>query len=70
MKKQSNLPLLFYPATGKVISEPYGTVLVLSSWNFPICKSLDLESLSFLKYLNRVNIVLFIVCGQLCLWTQ
>ncbi|KAF3550879.1 hypothetical protein DY000_02009393, partial [Brassica cretica] len=34
--KKSNLPLLFYPATGKVISEPYGTVLVLSSWNFPI----------------------------------
>ncbi|CAH8274149.1 unnamed protein product [Arabidopsis lyrata] len=39
--KHSNLPLLFYPAKGKVISEPYGTVLVLSSWNFPISLSLD-----------------------------
>uniref|UniRef100_M4D253 Aldehyde dehydrogenase n=1 Tax=Brassica campestris TaxID=3711 RepID=M4D253_BRACM len=39
--RNSNLPLLFYPATGKVISEPYGTVLVLSSWNFPISLSLD-----------------------------
>ncbi|CDY24790.1 BnaA08g15200D [Brassica napus] len=39
--RKSNLPLLFYPATGKVISEPYGTVLVLSSWNFPISLSLD-----------------------------
>ncbi|CAN8229155.1 unnamed protein product [Cochlearia groenlandica] len=39
--KKSNLPLLFFPATGKVISEPYGTVLVMSSWNFPISLSLD-----------------------------
>ncbi|XP_013617278.1 PREDICTED: aldehyde dehydrogenase family 3 member F1 isoform X1 [Brassica oleracea var. oleracea] len=39
--KKSDLPLLFYPSTGKVISEPYGTVLVLSSWNFPISLSLD-----------------------------
>ncbi|CAB80296.1 aldehyde dehydrogenase like protein [Arabidopsis thaliana] len=39
--KHSKLPLLFYPAKGKVISEPYGTVLVLSSWNFPISLSLD-----------------------------
>lgn len=39
--KKSNLPLLFFPAKGKVLSEPFGTVLILSSWNFPISLSLD-----------------------------
>lgn len=36
--EQNNLPLLFFPAKGGVIPEPFGTVLIISSWNFPFCK--------------------------------
>ncbi|XP_022136446.1 aldehyde dehydrogenase family 3 member F1 [Momordica charantia] len=35
------VPLLFFPAKGEVLSEPFGLVLIISSWNFPISLSLD-----------------------------
>ncbi|CAA7022126.1 unnamed protein product [Microthlaspi erraticum] len=36
LPKKSKLPLMYLPIKGKVISEPLGTVLIFSSWNFPI----------------------------------
>ncbi|KAM7264575.1 hypothetical protein ACFE04_002258 [Oxalis oulophora] len=39
--KKSRIPLLLFPASGQVISEPLGVVLIFSSWNFPISLSLD-----------------------------
>ncbi|XP_021908340.1 aldehyde dehydrogenase family 3 member F1 [Carica papaya] len=39
--KKNNLPLLFFPAKGGVIPEPFGTVLIISSWNFPFSLSMD-----------------------------
>ncbi|XP_022638457.1 aldehyde dehydrogenase family 3 member F1, partial [Vigna radiata var. radiata] len=39
--KKSDIPLLFFPAKGEVFSEPFGVVLIFSSWNFPIMLSLD-----------------------------
>ncbi|KAK7250789.1 hypothetical protein RIF29_33466 [Crotalaria pallida] len=39
--KKSNIPLLFFPAKGEVLSEPLGVVLIFSSWNFPIMLALD-----------------------------
>uniref|UniRef100_A0A2P2JLP3 Aldehyde dehydrogenase n=1 Tax=Rhizophora mucronata TaxID=61149 RepID=A0A2P2JLP3_RHIMU len=39
--KKSRLPLLFFPATGEVIPEPFGVVLIMASWNFPISLALD-----------------------------
>ncbi|KAL2333759.1 hypothetical protein Fmac_014972 [Flemingia macrophylla] len=39
--KKSNIPLLFQPAKGEVLSEPLGVVLIFSSWNFPIMLALD-----------------------------
>ncbi|EPS70846.1 aldehyde dehydrogenase, partial [Genlisea aurea] len=35
------LPLLMFPSSGEVIPEPLGTVLIFSSWNFPISLTLD-----------------------------
>lgn len=32
------MPLLFFPASGEILPEPLGTVLIFSSWNFPICE--------------------------------
>ncbi|XP_031400865.1 aldehyde dehydrogenase family 3 member F1 isoform X2 [Punica granatum] len=39
--KKGHLPLLFFPASGEVLPEPLGTVLIFSSWNFPISLALD-----------------------------
>nr|KYP48434.1 Aldehyde dehydrogenase family 3 member F1 [Cajanus cajan] len=36
-----NIPMLFFPAKGEVLSEPLGVVLIFSSWNFPIMLALD-----------------------------
>ncbi|KAF6147264.1 hypothetical protein GIB67_013085 [Kingdonia uniflora] len=38
---KTRLPLVFFPATGKVLPEPLGIVLMLSSWNYPISLALD-----------------------------
>ncbi|KAJ4714276.1 Aldehyde dehydrogenase [Melia azedarach] len=35
------IPLLFFPASGEVVSEPLGVVLILSTWNFPIALVLE-----------------------------
>ncbi|MED6194073.1 hypothetical protein PIB30_025148 [Stylosanthes scabra] len=40
-RDESNIPLLFFPAKGEVVSEPLGVVLIFSSWNFPIMLALD-----------------------------
>ncbi|KAK7386556.1 hypothetical protein VNO78_26886 [Psophocarpus tetragonolobus] len=39
--KKTDIPLLFFPAKGEVLSEPLGVVLIFSSWNFPIMLTLD-----------------------------
>ncbi|KVH92318.1 Aldehyde dehydrogenase, C-terminal [Cynara cardunculus var. scolymus] len=39
--KKGRLPLLFFPASGKVLPEPLGLVLIIGSWNFPITLTLD-----------------------------
>ncbi|KAH1151284.1 hypothetical protein GLYMA_16G131700v4 [Glycine max] len=39
--KKSDIPFLFFPAKGEVLSEPLGVVLIFSSWNFPIILTLD-----------------------------
>ncbi|KAF6163994.1 hypothetical protein GIB67_028698 [Kingdonia uniflora] len=38
---QTLLPLVIFPATGDVLPEPLGVVLILSSWNYPISLALD-----------------------------
>ncbi|KAG5079168.1 hypothetical protein JHK86_003233 [Glycine max] len=38
---KSDIPFLFFPAKGEVLSEPLGVVLIISSWNFPIILALD-----------------------------
>ncbi|XP_023552079.1 aldehyde dehydrogenase family 3 member F1 [Cucurbita pepo subsp. pepo] len=39
--KKKYVPLLFFPAKGEVLPEPYGLVLIISSWNFPLSLALD-----------------------------
>ncbi|KAL9464574.1 hypothetical protein AB3S75_002226 [Citrus x aurantiifolia] len=39
--KKRRLPLLFFPASGEVVSEPFGVVLICSAWNFPINLALE-----------------------------
>ncbi|XP_071710875.1 aldehyde dehydrogenase family 3 member F1-like [Rutidosis leptorrhynchoides] len=39
--KKGRLPLLFFPASRKILSEPLGVVLIVGSWNFPITLTLD-----------------------------
>lgn len=39
--KKGDLPLVLFPAKGKVLPEPLGVVLILGSWNFPISITLD-----------------------------
>ncbi|CAK7334409.1 unnamed protein product [Dovyalis caffra] len=39
--KKGNLPLLFFPASAQVMPEPFGVVLIMGSWNFPISLTLD-----------------------------
>ncbi|KAK4262109.1 hypothetical protein QN277_027710 [Acacia crassicarpa] len=39
--KKNHIPLLFFPGSGEVLSEPLGVVLIFSSWNIPVALSLD-----------------------------
>ncbi|KAI3917031.1 hypothetical protein MKX01_003480 [Papaver californicum] len=39
--KSGRIPLLFFPATGEVVPEPLGFVLIFSSWNFPLSLALE-----------------------------
>ncbi|XP_031260773.1 aldehyde dehydrogenase family 3 member F1-like [Pistacia vera] len=39
--KKNRLPLLYFPASAQVLSEPLGVVLIFASWNFPISLALD-----------------------------
>ncbi|KAK1422153.1 hypothetical protein QVD17_25074 [Tagetes erecta] len=39
--KKGRLPLIFFPASRKVLPEPLGLVLIIGSWNFPISLTLD-----------------------------
>ncbi|PWA75354.1 aldehyde dehydrogenase 3F1 [Artemisia annua] len=39
--KKGWLPLLFFPASKKVVPEPLGLVLIIGSWNFPFTLILD-----------------------------
>lgn len=35
---QGRLPWAFFPSKAEVLPEPLGLVLIIGSWNFPICK--------------------------------
>jgi aldehyde dehydrogenase (NAD+) len=35
------LPIFHFPASGYIIPEPYGTVLIISPWNYPVQLSLN-----------------------------
>ncbi|XP_073526217.1 uncharacterized protein [Phyllobates terribilis] len=39
--KKVSLPLIFIPSRGEIMAEPYGLVLVISAWNFPINVALE-----------------------------
>lgn len=39
--KKVRLPLILIPSKGEIIAEPYGVVLIISAWNFPISISLE-----------------------------
>ncbi|CAL1393171.1 unnamed protein product [Linum trigynum] len=39
--RTGSIPLIFFPASGKIVSEPFGVVLIIGSWNFPISLVLD-----------------------------
>ncbi|KAG0454037.1 hypothetical protein HPP92_025341 [Vanilla planifolia] len=39
--RKVDLPFVCFPSTGAVVPEPLGTVLIFSSWNFPIGLSLE-----------------------------
>lgn len=39
--KKGRIPLVFFPASGEVVPEPFGLVLIFASWNFPITLALD-----------------------------
>jgi acyl-CoA reductase-like NAD-dependent aldehyde dehydrogenase len=34
--KRVSTPLLIFPGKGKIVPEPYGTVLIISPWNYPL----------------------------------
>ncbi|KAM7253175.1 hypothetical protein ACFE04_025793 [Oxalis oulophora] len=36
-----SMPLLTFPASGQIVSEPLGVALIISTWNYPILLSLD-----------------------------
>ncbi|WCJ43534.1 Aldehyde dehydrogenase family 3 member F1 [Euphorbia peplus] len=38
---KSQIPLLFFPASGQVMPEPFGAVLIFGSWNFPFSLSIE-----------------------------
>lgn len=39
--KNASLAWLFFPGSGQLIPEPYGLVLIISSWNYPIDLALE-----------------------------
>ncbi|CAN1122121.1 Aldehyde dehydrogenase family 3 member F1 [Linum perenne] len=39
--RKGSIPLVFFPASGRIVSEPFGVVLIMGSWNFPISLLLD-----------------------------
>ncbi|XP_020695500.1 aldehyde dehydrogenase family 3 member F1 isoform X3 [Dendrobium catenatum] len=39
--KKVDVPLVCFPATGEIVAEPLGVVLIFSSWNFPIGLSFE-----------------------------
>ncbi|KAK9670151.1 hypothetical protein RND81_13G181400 [Saponaria officinalis] len=39
--KKAGIRLLFFPAKGEVIPEPYGLVLIMTSWNYPLDLALE-----------------------------
>uniref|UniRef100_A0A7N0UB83 Aldehyde dehydrogenase n=1 Tax=Kalanchoe fedtschenkoi TaxID=63787 RepID=A0A7N0UB83_KALFE len=39
--KKAYIPLIFRPAKARVVPEPLGLVLIISSWNFPFSLSMD-----------------------------
>ncbi|MFS7956731.1 putative aldehyde dehydrogenase (NAD(+)) [Helianthus anomalus] len=39
--KRAKLPLASFPSSGKLIPEPFGVVLIISSWNFPFGLSFE-----------------------------
>ncbi|GAB4847491.1 hypothetical protein Ancab_026548 [Ancistrocladus abbreviatus] len=39
--KKAGIRLIFYPAKGEVVPEPYGLILIISAWNFPINLALE-----------------------------
>ncbi|KAK4492394.1 hypothetical protein RD792_003199 [Penstemon davidsonii] len=39
--KKADLPLAAFPASAELVPEPLGTVLIISSWNFPFGLSLE-----------------------------
>ncbi|RZC66520.1 hypothetical protein C5167_010208 [Papaver somniferum] len=40
-RDEGRIPLLFFPASGEVVPEPLGLVLIFSSWNFPLDLALE-----------------------------
>lgn len=34
--RRVSVPLMFFPARGRVVPEPYGVALILGAWNYPI----------------------------------
>ncbi|GMH10389.1 hypothetical protein Nepgr_012230 [Nepenthes gracilis] len=41
MPKKVKTPLLTFPSSAEIVSEPLGVVLIISAWNFPLLLSLD-----------------------------
>lgn len=39
--KKAGIRLLFFPAKGEVVPEPYGLVLIMTSWNYPLDLALE-----------------------------
>uniref|UniRef100_A0A7N0UGD5 Aldehyde dehydrogenase n=1 Tax=Kalanchoe fedtschenkoi TaxID=63787 RepID=A0A7N0UGD5_KALFE len=40
-RDEGYIPLIFFPAKARVVPEPLGLVLIISSWNFPFSLSID-----------------------------
>jgi aldehyde dehydrogenase (NAD+) len=51
-------------STAKVISEPYGVVLIIGAWNYPF--SLLLRPLVGAIAAGNVHVFLFLILGLLC----
>ncbi|GMH24565.1 hypothetical protein Nepgr_026408 [Nepenthes gracilis] len=39
--KKVGIPMIFFPSKGEIKSEPFGLVLIISSWNFPFNLALE-----------------------------